>query len=137
MIRPSWLRSMIQTIPEETEMKCERCGHDCDRDSVHNGVCMLYGPWGCPNCKWREGDPVELHRKPYAFVISKRPDGHLDLRQYYCNEFRSIQLIRNLGPLPNLETARRFIPPDYESHTGDCYWNNDETFVEVWGDWSI
>lgn len=37
----------------ETEMTCPRCGSDCGRDEVHNGVAMLYGPWGC-SCGWSE-----------------------------------------------------------------------------------
>jgi len=32
---------------------CPDCGGDCDRDSTHNGLARLYGPWGCV-CGWSE-----------------------------------------------------------------------------------
>lgn len=37
----------------ESEMDCPICGRECNRDEVHNGVMMLYGPWGC-QCGWSE-----------------------------------------------------------------------------------
>ena len=45
-------------------MTCPRCGADCERDEVDNGVGMeACGPWGCPECHWFEKhidlDPVE------------------------------------------------------------------------------
>lgn len=39
---------------------CPKCGEDCSRDEVHNGVCVLYGPWGCPGCGW-SSDPEYDH----------------------------------------------------------------------------
>ena len=33
---------------------CPHCGSSCSRDEAHNGVAMLYGPWGCGNCGWSE-----------------------------------------------------------------------------------
>lgn len=35
-------------------MKCPECGADCWRESVHNGVCMLYDSWKCDYCGWDE-----------------------------------------------------------------------------------
>lgn len=32
---------------------CPDCGDYCDRDSVHNGLAWIYGPWGCV-CGWSE-----------------------------------------------------------------------------------
>jgi hypothetical protein len=41
-------------------MKCPRCGNECERDEVDNGVGMQpAGPWGCPACHWVEGEPEE------------------------------------------------------------------------------
>lgn len=37
-------------------MDCKNCGHTCAREEAHNGLAMLYGPWGCPSCGWSE-DP--------------------------------------------------------------------------------
>lgn len=41
-------------------MKCPKCNNDCCRDEVHNGVAMLYGPYGCPNCYWSESEEYDL-----------------------------------------------------------------------------
>lgn len=41
-------------------MNCPICGSECDRDSVHNGVMMIYGPWGCC-CGWSEDDQHNRH----------------------------------------------------------------------------
>lgn len=35
---------------------CPKCGDECWREDAHNGVCIIYGPWGCPACGWSE-DP--------------------------------------------------------------------------------
>lgn len=41
-------------------MKCPKCGADCERDEVDNGVGMeACGPWGCPECHWFER-PVDF-----------------------------------------------------------------------------
>jgi len=42
------MRNIYDTI------KCPRCGGDCERESVHNGVGMQHGPYGCPACGWSE-----------------------------------------------------------------------------------
>lgn len=34
-------------------MNCPRCNCECGRDEVHNGITMLYGPYGC-SCGWSE-----------------------------------------------------------------------------------
>ena len=41
-------------------MKCPKCEAECHRDAVHNGIAMLYGPWGCPACAWSEMDEYDL-----------------------------------------------------------------------------
>ncbi len=41
-------------------MKCPKCETNCVRDEVHNGVGMIYGPWGCPNCMWSEYEKYDL-----------------------------------------------------------------------------
>jgi hypothetical protein len=38
---------------------CPKCGSPCGRDEVHNGVAMLYGPYGC-GCGWSEDDAYDL-----------------------------------------------------------------------------
>jgi hypothetical protein len=47
-------------------MKCPKCGEACERDSVHNGIAMLFGPYGCPQCKWSESEE-------YDFSTDKNP----------------------------------------------------------------
>ena len=37
----------------DSVMACPNCGEECGRDSVDNGVAVLYGPWGC-YCGWSE-----------------------------------------------------------------------------------
>lgn len=44
-------------------MDCPRCGDKCDRDSVHNGVAMLFGPWGC-HCGWSENEEYDQKDGP-------------------------------------------------------------------------
>lgn len=41
------------------DMTCPKCGGQCGRDEVHNGVAMLYGPWGCA-CGWSEWEEYDL-----------------------------------------------------------------------------
>ncbi len=42
-------------------MNCPKCGEiDLPRDSVHNGVGMVYGPYGCPQCAWSEDEEYDL-----------------------------------------------------------------------------
>lgn len=36
-------------------MTCPNCGNNCCRDSVHNGLGWMYGPWGC-FCGWSESE---------------------------------------------------------------------------------
>lgn len=58
----------------ETEtMNCPLCDSECGRDEVHNGVCMLYGPWGC-NCGWSEDSRYNLH------LIKQPVNGTIDSR---------------------------------------------------------
>lgn len=38
---------------------CPRCGQECSRDAFHNGIAMLYGPWGC-TCGWSEYAEYDL-----------------------------------------------------------------------------
>lgn len=40
-------------------MSCPICGNEAMRDEVHNGVAMLYGPWGCA-CGWSESEEFDL-----------------------------------------------------------------------------
>jgi len=35
-------------------VNCPHCGEECWRESVHNGVGLMHGPWGCPDCGWSE-----------------------------------------------------------------------------------
>lgn len=51
--------------------ECPRCSEQCWRDSVHNGLAMLYGPWGC-ECGWSEYEE-------YDQTKAQQPaDGHVD-----------------------------------------------------------
>lgn len=43
---------------------CPKCGAPCDRDSVHNGIAMLYGPWGCYECGWSEDGDYDVSAGP-------------------------------------------------------------------------
>lgn len=44
--------------------QCPACGRDdLRRDEVHNGVAMLYGPWGCP-CGWSEDSRFDCRNGP-------------------------------------------------------------------------
>lgn len=44
-------------------MRCPRCFRPCSRDEVHNGVAMLYGPWGCA-CGWSESRDYDITGGP-------------------------------------------------------------------------
>ena len=41
-------------------MKCPKCGALCDRDMVHVGVGVLFGPYGCEYCGWSEDEEYDL-----------------------------------------------------------------------------
>lgn len=41
-------------------MECPKCHAECQCDSVHNGVALIYGPYGCPQCGWSENDEYDL-----------------------------------------------------------------------------
>lgn len=41
---------------------CLACGAEAMRDEVHNGVGMVYGPWGCPDCGWSEDPKYDRRR---------------------------------------------------------------------------
>lgn len=52
-------------------MNCPRCGNQCSRDTVHNGLALLEGPWGC-ECGWSEYEE-------YDQTLIVQPDnGHID-----------------------------------------------------------
>jgi hypothetical protein len=53
---------------------CPRCGLKCSRDEVHNGVAMLYGPWGCA-CGWSESERYDLTSGP-------KTEGSYDVDQW-------------------------------------------------------
>ena len=58
------------------KMTCPNCGDDCSRDEVHNGVAMLYGPWGC-SCGWSE-DPFYNVREHLEAKAAMYPDHYID-----------------------------------------------------------
>jgi len=42
------------------EKKCPKCKTECMRDDVDVAVGTIYGPWGCPKCRWSEDDLYDL-----------------------------------------------------------------------------
>lgn len=44
----------------ERKMNCPKCETECDRESVHIGIGMIHGPWGCPFCGWSESSEYDL-----------------------------------------------------------------------------
>jgi hypothetical protein len=53
-------------------MNCPRCGEECWRDEVHNGVAWLYGPYGCGRCGWSEWEEYDQSK-------ARQPaNGHID-----------------------------------------------------------
>lgn len=47
-------------------MKCPKCNEECERDEVHNGIAMLYGPWGCFSCGWSDHPHYDCSEGPSA-----------------------------------------------------------------------
>lgn len=58
-----------------TGSTCPCCGEQCERDSVHNGVAMLYGPYGCSSCGYSEWPEYDC-REEWARGEAKLEDGH-------------------------------------------------------------
>ena len=58
-----------QIHPEQ--LQCPHCGAECWRDSAHNGLAMLYGPWGC-ECGWSEYEEYD------QAIIEQPADGRVD-----------------------------------------------------------
>lgn len=59
-----WKMDTLHHLAHETmhnEGVCPRCGEreSVWRDSVHNGVGVMYGPYGCP-CGWSEWQEYDL-----------------------------------------------------------------------------
>lgn len=55
-------------------MKCPNCNEFCSRDSVDNGVALLYGPWGC-ECGWSEEEEYnQLTGPKYTKGIERKLD---------------------------------------------------------------
>lgn len=49
----------------QEQFTCPKCHcPECWRDSVHNGIAMLYGPWGCPECGWSEDSEFDVSNGP-------------------------------------------------------------------------
>lgn len=49
---------------DTAEFLCPKCGCDCDRDSVHSGLALIYGPYGCPDCGWSEDERFDISAGP-------------------------------------------------------------------------
>lgn len=79
---------MSAVYDSSSEMLCPRCGRECGRDEVHNGVAMLYGPYGC-SCGWCEDasycdNPDPRIDSRGGFTPVRR---HLaEMRYYHCNK---------------------------------------------------
>ena len=41
-------------------MHCPKCDAECWRDEVDVGVGFVYGPYGCPVCRWSEYPEYDL-----------------------------------------------------------------------------
>jgi hypothetical protein len=41
-------------------MNCPKCETPCTRESIHNGIGLLFGPFGCPGCGWSEYEEYDL-----------------------------------------------------------------------------
>lgn len=62
--------------PQMTGTTCPCCGEECERDSVHNGLGWLRGPYGCESCGYSEWPEYDC-RDEWARGEPKRKDGHI------------------------------------------------------------
>lgn len=54
---------------------CPNCGSDhIDRDAIDIGVGTQYGPWGCFDCGWTEGQPVDAEVLAATIPEDEDPD---------------------------------------------------------------
>ena len=68
----------IKKFNNET-VYCPKCGTECSRQSIHNGFCYIYGPWGCPECRWSEDsrfDSSEGERRIDGLLVDQYGMGH-------------------------------------------------------------
>lgn len=61
-------------------MTCPACGNEVGRDEVHNGIAMIYGPYGCA-CGWSEWEEYDTRSGP-----KKVKDGYIDSRGGWTRE---------------------------------------------------
>lgn len=57
-------------------MDCPKCGKQCGRDEVHNGVAMLYGPWGCM-CGWSEWEEYDMSEGQRSRLVLSKIEGYI------------------------------------------------------------
>jgi hypothetical protein len=46
------------------KMTCPKCSTQTFRESCHNGIMMIYGPYGCPECGWSENPEYDCSHGP-------------------------------------------------------------------------
>ena len=57
-------------------MKCPKCGGECERDEVDNGVGIeACGPWGCPDCHWFETRESDLCGLDLSLDVNNPQEG--------------------------------------------------------------
>lgn len=59
---------------------CPCCGAEYGRDEVHNGVAMLYGPYGCGKCGWSESEEYDCRAEWKRGESKREGDGVVDPR---------------------------------------------------------
>lgn len=58
-------------------MNCPHCKEPCQRDEVHNGVGMMYGPYGCI-CGWSEDERYDCRKERAEGTYKIKDGGYLD-----------------------------------------------------------
>lgn len=49
------------SVSDDRIYSCPKCGSaEVSRDSFHNGVSIIYGPYGCADCRWSEWEMYAL-----------------------------------------------------------------------------
>lgn len=76
--------------------KCPKCGEECERDEVHVGVGMIYGPWGCPSCCWSEDPRYDSSEGPSPAEI-EHPNWIVDSMGGMTRKSKVIEKARHFG----------------------------------------
>ena len=82
-------------------MQCEKCGNECERDSVDVGFGVITGPWGCYCCGWSEDSRYDKSEQKSP-AETENPDWFVDPCGGMIRKSALADRLANFGISPNV-----------------------------------